>query len=74
MDQDHPRSPLALGMEWASRITTLGVEFSLPAIAGHFADRRLETGPAFLMVGMVLGFTLGIFHLVKIAHASSRGR
>ncbi len=73
MDQDQPRSPLAMGMDWASRITTLGVEFSLPAVAGHFADRRLGTGPALVLVGMILGFSLGIVHLVRIARDSSRG-
>ena len=73
MNQDDPRSPLSVGMEWASRITTLGLEFSLPAVAGHFADRRLGTAPVILLVGMTLGFALGIFHLVRIARDSSRG-
>ncbi|WP_435016043.1 hypothetical protein TA3x_003602 [Tundrisphaera sp. TA3] len=74
MHQDHRRSPLSVGIDWASRITTLGLEFSLPPVAGHVADRQLGTGPALLLLGMVLGFGVGMIHLVKIARVPPPGR
>ena len=66
------RSPLSIGMEWASRITTLGFEFALPVLLGHYADRRLGSNPVGALVGMVVGFSVGMLHLLRIARDSSK--
>ena len=66
------RSPLSVGMNWASRITTLGFEFALPPLLGHYVDGRLGSNPVGLMVGMVLGFAVGMMHLLRIARDSSK--
>jgi hypothetical protein len=66
-----PRSPLAAGIDWASRIGALGLEFSLPALLGHFLDGKWGTRPWGLLGGMILGFTVGMIHLLRIARDSS---
>ena len=71
MSEPESRSPLAVGMTWASRITTLGLEFALPALAGFFLDQRWRTGPVLILVGTTLGFAVGMMHLLRIARGSS---
>lgn len=73
MDNPSPRSSLSRGIEWASRITTLGVGFALPILAGHYADRRFGTKPALLVVGLILGFAAGAVQLARITRDASRG-
>ncbi len=63
------RSPLSVGMDWAARITTLGLEFALPAVGGVYLDRYLGTMPVATLIGSVLGFTVGMIQLLKIAKA-----
>jgi ATP synthase protein I len=65
------RSPLAVGVTWASRVTALGLEFALPALAGYFLDQRWRTGPVLILVGTALGFAVGMMHLLRIARGSS---
>ncbi len=72
MSAPEPRSPLSVGIDWASRITTLGFEFALPAFLGHFIDRRMGSAPVGLLAGMVLGFVVGMLHILKIAKGSSK--
>ena len=72
MVESDPRSPLSIGIGWASRITALGFEFSLPPIAGYFADRWLGSNPIGTLAGMVVGFLVGMMHLLRIARESSK--
>jgi hypothetical protein len=58
---------LSVGVSWAYRITSLGLEFSLPALGGYFVDRRWDTAPVATLVGATLGFAAGIYHLVRLA-------
>ena len=67
-----PRSPLSVGLGLASKISTLGFEFALPPLLGHFLDRRLGSAPAGILVGMVVGFTIGIMHILRFARDASR--
>jgi F0F1-type ATP synthase assembly protein I len=59
-------------MEWASRATAIGFEFALPPLLGAVADRRLEISPWLTVVGAVLGFAIGMMHVLRIAHDQSR--
>lgn len=63
------RSPLALAMGWVSRITAISLEMALPALLGYWADQWLETEPLFLVLGVIAGFSLGMWHLIKLAAA-----
>ena len=60
------RSPVSIGFEWASRVITISLEFSLPALGGWWADLRLGTGPWGLVIGGAIGFAIGTYQLVRI--------
>jgi hypothetical protein len=63
------KSPLASGIEWAARITTVALEMVLPGIGGQWLDRKLGTG--FLgLLGFVIGLTGGIWHLLAMTGAA----
>ena len=59
-------SPIGEAMAWASRIIAIGIAMFLPAVAGNWLDSRL--GTRFLgMLGLVLGFVLGLTRLVQLS-------
>lgn len=61
---------MSAGLIWAYRISTLGLEFSLPALAGFALDRRWGTAPTATLVGAGLGFLLGMLHMIRLASAT----
>jgi ATP synthase protein I len=61
------RPPMAVAMEWSARLTTIALEMVIPPAGGYWLDGRIGTSPAFVIVGAILGFVLGIFHLVQLA-------
>ncbi len=61
-----PRSFVSVGVEWASRVMTLGLEFALPTCGGYALDRWLGTLPLATLVGAILGFTALMVHLFRI--------
>jgi F0F1-type ATP synthase assembly protein I len=65
------RSALAVGLDWAARVTSIGLEFALPALLGVWVDRWLGTRPLATVLGTILGFCVGILQLVKIASRTS---
>jgi hypothetical protein len=72
VEHPEPRSPLGVGLEMASRITTIGLEFALPAVAGYGLDSWMGTTPAATLIGALLGFLAGTFHSVRMAQVLSR--
>jgi F0F1-type ATP synthase assembly protein I len=64
-EQRDSRSPLALGMEWSSRITGVSLEMVVPALLGYWADQKLGTRGLFLIVGTLLGFIMGMMSLLR---------
>jgi hypothetical protein len=66
------RPPIVVAAEWASRITTVALEMALPPALGYWADQWLSTGVVLLMVGGIVGLTVGTWHLIRIANASQR--
>jgi len=69
-----PDSAMGIGLTMAYRGMTLGLEFALPALAGHAADRRWGTGPVLTLVGATLGFAVGMWHLLRISAEGPRSR
>jgi hypothetical protein len=67
VEHPEPRSPLGVGLEVASRITTIGMEFALPAAAGFGLDSWMGTTPAATLTGAVLGFLAGMYSCVRMA-------
>lgn len=60
------RSPLALGLEWSSRITTVALEMVVPSLVGYWLDQKLGTRLLFLILGTVTGFAIGLFSLLRM--------
>jgi F0F1-type ATP synthase assembly protein I len=75
-DSRDTRPPFAVAMEWTSRITTIAAEMALPGLIGYWIDQKLGTDkmsiPLFVVVGVTAGFSLGIWHLVRLANPSRR--
>jgi F0F1-type ATP synthase assembly protein I len=62
--------PIAEAAKWVGILTTIGLEMVLPALLGHWLDRRF--GFRFLaLVGLVIGFAIGLLNLVQIARQSN---
>lgn len=73
MKQEHDdRSPIALAMEWTSRITSISLELVVPVLIGYWLDQRLGTRVLFLVLGVVLGFVTATLSLVQLAKSSNR--
>jgi len=61
------RSALSIGMDWGTRVTTIGLEFALPAFLGFSLDRWWSTAPWMTILGSFLGLGIGMVHLVRLA-------
>jgi ATP synthase protein I len=73
VDQRESQSLLSVGIAWASRITTIALELSVPAAVGFGLDRWLSTAPVATLLGASLGFVLFMLHTVRIASEFTRG-
>jgi hypothetical protein len=67
VDSPEPRDSTSVGILWASRITAVGLEFVLPAVVGLFLDRTWSLGPLGVIAGVVIGFAIGMAHLLRIS-------
>jgi F0F1-type ATP synthase assembly protein I len=62
--------PYAEGYLWVSRVFTVVLEMVLPGLLGGWLDGRF--GTSFLaIIGFVLGFAVGLTHLVQMARAEA---
>jgi ATP synthase protein I len=66
-NQSDDRSPMALAMEWVTRITTIALEMAVPTAIGYWIDQHLGTKILFLILAALFGFTAGMWHLLKLA-------
>jgi F0F1-type ATP synthase assembly protein I len=66
-DTPDDRPPMTIAMEWSARLMTIGLEMALPAAGGYWLDGRIGTSPVFVILGAMLGFAVGMFHLMQIA-------
>lgn len=64
---------MAAAMEWVAKITTVSLEMFLPAIGGGYLDRRWGTS-YLALVGLALGVTVGLWHLLQMTRAAGRKR
>ncbi len=72
MDRPPSRSILALSMQWASRVSTIGLEFALPPLLGAALDRWWHTAPLVTVLGAFAGFAVGMVHILRIAREGMR--
>ena len=54
-------------MDWGTRVTTIGLEFALPAFLGFGLDRWWSTAPWMTILGAFLGLGIGMVHMVRLA-------
>lgn len=73
VEKPEPRSSLGVGLDLASRVTTIGLEFALPAAAGYGLDSWLGTMPVATVSGVVLGFVVGMLHVLRMSREMSGG-
>jgi F0F1-type ATP synthase assembly protein I len=66
IQQRDDRSSFALAMAWTQWITAIALEMAIPGAIGLWLDRRLETGGVFLVLGVVIGFAVGMWHLIGL--------
>jgi len=60
------RSPISIGIDLGARVTSIGLEFALPALLGHFLDRWLGSGPWLTLGGAILGMAVGMSHVLRL--------
>ena len=60
---------MAMAIEWSTRLMAIGLEMAIPAGGGYWLDLRIGTSPLFVILGAMLGFAAGMFHLLQIAQA-----
>jgi ATP synthase protein I len=68
IQQPDSRSALSIGLDWGTRITTIGLEFALPAFIGFGLDRWWNTIPWMTVVGAFLGLAIGMTHVLRLAY------
>jgi len=73
VEQPESRSPLSVGLEWVTMVTTIGLEFALPPVIGYFIDARVGTAPVGTIVGAVVGFLVGMLHIVRMSRSLPDG-
>lgn len=65
--QHQQRSALAVGVEWASKVSTIAMGFSVPPLIGFGVDRWCGSTPVATLVGVLLGFVSGLFQTLRLA-------
>lgn len=53
------RSPIAVGLQWATRITSVSMMFVVPTGIGWWCDQRWGTAPWLLLTGVAVGMVTG---------------
>jgi hypothetical protein len=72
--KDRPNTdPLALAVQWVTKITTVALEMALPAVGGGYLDARFGT-KHWALAGLVLGFVVGMWHLLQMTKVSGGGK
>jgi ATP synthase protein I len=73
LGQPESRSQYAVGIGLASRVTAIALEFVVPMVLGYGLDRWLGTIPAATIVGLMLGFAMGLWHIRRLAQEMAGG-
>ena len=60
-----------MAYQWASRIMVVALEMVLPGLAGHWLDKRLGTVVLFMLIGLGLGSTAAIVHLIRMTRSDN---
>ena len=72
MRRPDPDDAAGLGLAMAQRGILLALEFALPVLGGVVLDRRLGTSPTLTLIGSALGFTVGMWHTLRLSRTGGR--
>ena len=64
------RSPTAIGLAWASRVTNISVQMGGLGLIGYWVDNKLEIRGLFTLLGFSLGMTFGTWQLIRFTRQS----
>lgn len=56
----------------AARVMSIAIQMALPPGIGWWLDERFGTTPWLAVVGVVLGFTMAMLELLKLAKDSNK--
>lgn len=62
---------MVVAAQWVSQITTVSLEMALPAAFGYWLDNKWGTAPWLVIVGGILGFTVGFRHLLQMVQVAN---
>ena len=62
---------MVAAMQWVTQITTVSLEMALPPLLGYWGDKHWQTEPWLVSLGAVVGFAVGMKHLLQIAKMSN---
>jgi len=68
------RSPISIGIDWGARVTSIGLEFALPAVLGHLLDKWLGSAPWLTLGGAILGMVVGMTHILRLPAELARAQ
>lgn len=71
---DDQLPPMAIAMQWVSRITSISLMMVLPALGGYWCDEKFGTGPWLLIAGALLGAVLAATQLFQLVILAKPGR
>ena len=63
---------VSVGLQWATAITTIGLEIAIPTLAGAWLDDRYGTRPIWTVVLALLGLTVAMRHLWDLSKRLNR--
>jgi ATP synthase protein I len=69
-DDRDGRNAVARGYVVSTRVTSIGMQMALPPLIGWWVDSKLNTEPWFLIIGGILGFTVSLLELIRLAKDS----
>jgi F0F1-type ATP synthase assembly protein I len=66
------RSAISIAWAWSTRIIVIAIEMVVPGLLGYyFLDQKLGTKMLFLLIGLGIGMTVAILHLVRMTKTMS---
>jgi F0F1-type ATP synthase assembly protein I len=60
-----------MSFEWASKVSTIALSFTLPAVVGFLIDRWSGSSPIATLIGVVLGFVVGLMQILQLSREIS---
>jgi F0F1-type ATP synthase assembly protein I len=63
-----------VGMYWATRVSSIGMQMAVPPLLGFLGDRRFGTAPWLTLLGACVGFALSMLDVLRLSRGGTRQR